>query len=808
MPVSNSNTARLTKATSVDATDFVLPDEIPIDIGHTLDQTMSRFRGVRDGLPELIKNSKDQYSRLGISERSLRQIVVLADTAKHRLGVLDFAGARIEDFKGWETWSSRTANRKHLADDIEAGNGNGGKGFMVKGAAERAYMESCFEGKRTLMGFKNERPSDRYKPGFGRENGVSVKGIPEANARQSLDRFLSEIDTGFQHLPQSAQMAFQKRNAFTGVLLSGVVDWDCRIDKVRRLAREVVPELLASHGQASLTIETCDVWVVVDEKIIAGPIAPVPLDPYPGFEVREFAIPDILPDPETGDPVDMSGGDGPRYLRLHTSIRQLQVSEETRARNVIRLWNQRNNVANWPLQALGVPLTSVSFIYGDIRCPALAGDHLAGADRIHLNDTPLARALKEWTRKHVTELAEALHKAMAGSHKPRDREQAKSVLDSIRALMRQYLDPDASGDADDDDKDGSQDGKGQGNKRRKNKKFGTRIDEIVLESNHDKIALVAGTSVPLRFRCLERQNDGGTKPVKASDLVLRSLPEGHVLTSADFRLTATKIGETQFWLETADGEIASNHVVCEVLAASDVSVLVPTEVFLQGQSLKLGITFSTPDGPRDDVFVEGAIDEPGMGLIGRSGRFTAGFKEGQATLRIRYGTSPESVQVVPIQIGADRVPPPEADGARGSDIPDILLCGDTAPGMDDFPIEQRTLPGGEQFTTIIEDPLFPNVVWINPESKEAIRVRRQRGGSSGMSGIASKNFVHFIALKCFDVLKRLHVRQALRGRTITEYEFIQLSTFAEMECANFIDAAWEISDELLSKSEAFSGQGD
>jgi hypothetical protein len=76
------------------------------------------------------------------------------------------------------------------------------------------------------------------------------------------------------------------------------------------------------------------------------------------------------------------------------------------------------------------------------------------------------------------------------------------------------------------------------------------------------------------------------------------------------------------------------------------------------------------------------------------------------------------------------------------------------------------------------------------------------GAESGVSSIATKNFVHFVALKCFDVLKRLHVRQALRGRTVTEFEFIQLAAFAEVECANFIDAAWEMSDDLLRRGEA------
>jgi len=813
MPVSSSKvlSARTSHAHTNPANDFVLPDEIPMDRGHTLDQLTSRFRGVKDGLPELIKNSKDQYSRLGIADREARQIIVLADTADHRLGVLDFAGARAGDFSGWTTWSSRTAGRKELSDDIEAGHGNGGKAFMVRGAVEFSFLESCFEGKRTRMGFNNERPADLYKPGFGRENDVRLDNVAEMNPKAKLDAFLAAFGTTATQLPPRALAAFQKRHAFTGVLLSGVTDWDGRRkNKVRRLAEEVVPEIVASHGQTSMTIETCDVWVVVDGQLkTPTPIAPVALEPYPGFEQPiEHEIPDLLPDPETGDAVDMVAGmSGPRYLRLHTSSKQLQLSDETKARNVIRIWNQRNNVANWPLQSLGVLLTPVSFIYGEIRCPALTGAHLAGAERVHLSDTPLVRALEEWTRQRVKALAEELHKAMMAENKPRDREQAKTVLKSIRDLMRQFLDPDSAGETDDDDQHGAKTGddKTGYKKKRKASSYGTRIDEIALEPGRSNLVLAQGTAVPLRFRCIERQPDGSAKPVRAPTLVLRSTTNGIVSSANEDRLAADGAGHTEIWLETQDGKVASNKLPCEVITAIDVAVVVPAEVLLQGQRLKLPITFTTANGPRDDVLIDGSIDEPGMGLLGRSGHFTAGFKEGQATIRIRFGAPAQSQRTTVIQIGAERVPPTENQGNRGSDIPEILLCGDMAPGMEDFPEEQRTLPGGEELPTIIEDPLFPNVVWINPTSKESMRVRRTRGGSSGVSSIATKNFVHFVALKCFDVLKRLHVRQALRGRTVTEFEFIQLAAFAEMECANFIDAAWEMSDDLLSRGEVASG---
>src|SRR5690348_14955227 len=45
---------------------FVFPGQISIDAKSTLDQLTPQFRSVRDGLPELVKNAKDQYARLQI----------------------------------------------------------------------------------------------------------------------------------------------------------------------------------------------------------------------------------------------------------------------------------------------------------------------------------------------------------------------------------------------------------------------------------------------------------------------------------------------------------------------------------------------------------------------------------------------------------------------------------------------------------------------------------------------------------------------------------------------------------------------
>jgi hypothetical protein len=375
------------------------------------------------------------------------------------------------------------------------------------------------------------------------------------------------------------------------------------------------------------------------------------------------------------------------------------MAEDTKARNVLRLWNDRNNVGTWPLNALGVMITSVSFIYGELRCSALQGEHLAGAERIHVADTPLTRALKEWTRQQVAELAEALHRAMMAEHKPRDRAQAAAALQNLRKLMRRYLDPDAAA-FDDYDQEGARDkGTGDGKRRQhKGNKFGDRVDQLFLERPEAQLALAEGTAIPLVFRAVQISDDGREIPVRDVAVELVAEPAGLVELDQEGRLCGLEAGKG-IMLLSANNDVLSNVVEFEVVKADGLDVLVPDDVLLQGQKLKLAITFRTREGPRDDLLIDATIDEPGMGLLGRAGRFTAGLKEGQATVRVRFGASPEQQAVGVLTIGPERVPITGQGGGEGSDIPEILLCGDEAPGMEEYEPSSRTHLGGENYPT-------------------------------------------------------------------------------------------------------------
>src|SRR5437867_9257704 len=178
-----------------------------MDKSFTLEQLTGRFQSVRDGIPELIKNSKDHYSRLGILDRAERQIVVLVSPDTRRRGVLDFGGANEVDFEGWQKWSSREAGRAELGSDIEAGYGNGGKAFMVRGSVNESYMCGYSNGKLTKMGFQNDDPSLRYHPGwYLDENGHPIKSLTASDVEDELNRELQQqFGTFIRDLPPGAQ---------------------------------------------------------------------------------------------------------------------------------------------------------------------------------------------------------------------------------------------------------------------------------------------------------------------------------------------------------------------------------------------------------------------------------------------------------------------------------------------------------------------------------------------------------------------------------------------------------------------------
>jgi hypothetical protein len=188
-----------------------------------------------------------------------------------------------------------------------------------------------------------------------------------------------------------------------------------------------------------------------------------------------------------------------------------------------------------------------------------------------------------------------------------------------------------------------------------------------------------------------------------------------------------------------------------------------------------------------------------MGKINRMGYFTAGGLQGSATVRIKWGHKDDQVSVSVVQIGNEKIAGKEG-GSKGKGAPLILLCGTPAPGREDLPQESRTLDGGEDYPTIIDyDPLWENIIWLNHNSHESKKVKMR--GEGGTIKISSRTFRQFLALKCFEILKRLKVEETFKDNLINMYQFKQAIADAEMQTAGFLEKAYEIVKELTAEEE-------
>jgi len=770
--------------------DYEVDSTIPMDQEHMLDQSTGRFQSVKNGLPELIKNSKDQYSRLGVFDKRMRQIVAVISPDMRRLGVLDFAGAPASDFDGWRTWSSRTASRAHMAQDIEGAHGNGGKSFMVRGSARESSMCSSTNGRLTRMGFRNDIPGIKYRPvTYKNSEGHLIRNLADRDCEKALNSELEVFGISVEDLPEPAKSLFEERHSFTFVKIDGVKDWEGLREAIREVLVQKIPEDLASHAQAAMTIESCSVWVLRgSQQLCVGVLQVEDPEPYPGFPPRRISIPKYLVDPETSERISTgNGGPETKYLEIKSSAQNLRRTDRTKARNVLRFRNERNIVANHSIADL-VPMATSGFLYGTLMLPALSSDQLAGIDRQYLAETPLVRATVSWASEQLKAVATEIQATQSNRDSPLDREAANDTLSQLRELMRRFLEPE------------SETGKGQGPLP---PKFGSVVQRIELEEETRVLKLPLGTTVPLIFKAYEIRGKDKL-PVLRPDVDLLATQQGIVTLVGRASLKALREGECQIRLvhRSLDKAVRSNPIAVQVIDVTGIRLEQPSGLLKKGERKKLKIVANTRTQPADDLVYEATVDELEMGRINRSGWFTAGDVAGVATIRVKYGPEDGDCQTCIAQIGEESVerPPPKLGGV---DIPYILLCGQPAPASryGDLAEDQRTHPGGPFEPTIIDtEPQWADVVWINHLSKESEKARGRAPATGGQTSLRAQRFQQFLALKAFDVLKRLRLRQQVRDNPITRIEFLRELAQAETETADFLDAAYQLVDRMLRGS--------
>jgi hypothetical protein len=760
-------------------------ERCPVDLDHQLEQTVRQFSSIKNGLPELVKNSKDAYARCGIDDRETRTIVVLLqdgrDNKSSRLGVLDFAGASISDFEGesesdyggWMTWSSRTASKASISDQIEGGYGNGGKSFMVTESTVSSSMHSSKDGRRTKMGFV---PACRFTPGYFFEDGHKIRDLSDSDSNASLRVALAPFSFDAVKSGVIPEKALARKN-WTLVELVGVKEvngkWD---DEYVNL----VLETLRSHGQCSLTISTSNVLVVKNGKLIAGPISEEALEPYGEFKDPFVVnIPLELQDPLSGELVHFEPGD---HLTVNTSKKPLNLRPEWRPRNVLRVRCHANIVAYYAMSQLA-PSSVYSHLYGEVVCNNLAAEDLSGQLRLMLNDTKRTRALEAWLRDRLNEIGEKISDAMSERTTLKERLEVGESLEGFRKLMAEFL------EHEEDTGDESEGPKPGGGGPKKPRKPG-EVDKVLLEGGISFLSIPIGVSIPVRHEA----QDAKGRVVPRRHFRWECDPAGILLCDGGGNVEGLQKGKTNLWVVDIDTGLKSNVVEVTVHKIVGVGFSPEKTLLMQGERMSLNVTAQNDEGLRPErLALSYQVLPDGAGRVGRLGFFTSGSQPGKVSIKAIYGKQgAESSVIVEVTEEKKERPPP---GWKGGGIPYIVLCDDMAPGCTDLPENERTLRSNPEAPTIIMYEPFWNergVIWINHASAEARRVREKAPGNAPLSKINTDTFMAFLAMKCFEILKILKAEQQIpKDARISMSEMVENLARAEIEAAPFIDAAFK-----------------
>jgi len=759
----------------------------PIDVDHQLEQTVRQFSSLKNGLPELVKNSKDAYARCGVVNKEDRPIFILLgdgrDRKSARLGVLDFAGASISDFEGeseseyagWITWSSRTANKASVSTEIEGGYGNGGKSFMVAGSLVSSSMHSSKDGKRTKMGFDSQ---SRFTPGYFLENGQKVRDIHDPDPRGSLQNALTPYSLSFSTLGQVTG-AFAKRKNWTLVELVGVKEID---GKWEDQFVELVLNTLSSHGQCSFTISTSNVFVIKNGEVIAGPIAEEPLEPYADFKKPFMVdIPQELKDPLTNEVVRFAPGD---RLTILTSKKALNLQIQWRPRNILRVRWGANVVGYYPMAQLA-PSSVYSHLYGEVICNTLTKEDFSGQLRSTLNETVRTRALEAWLRDQLNEIGEKISDAVSERTSLKERLEVGENLEQFRRIMAEFLDTEDIPNAVDE---GQKSG-GNGHEK-KVRKSGDPV-KVLLEGGVSFLSVPVGVQIPVRHEALDAKD----REVPRRHFRFESDPEGIVESDGGGNITGLQKGRTSIWAIDIDSGLRSNVVEVTVHNLVEVSFSPEKTAVMQGERLSLNVAALNDDGQRPDrLALSYQVLPEGGGRVGRLGFFTAGSQPGKTDIRATFGPQGKSASLIMEVTNEKKERPPP--GWKGGGVPYIVLCGDVAPGCTDLPENERTLPSDPDAPTIIMYEPFWNergVIWINQGSAESRRIRERTAGNAPLSRVNTATYMEFLAMKCFEILKMLKVQQLIEKDTkVSVSDMVLQLARAEIETAPFIDAAFKV----------------
>lgn len=406
---------------------FNISPEAAVFSEHILDVFGAQFRfNHPKGLAEWVKNSFDAYQ----VERTWddRQHVIV----RVRLGrpkrnsifeVIDFVGMTSEDIEdAFKRWGDPEAAAKGTAAKTLGGHGNGGK-FYMREMFEEAHFITYRNGLLNVYGFVNKR--------YGYAKGYRDRPMMPGEAKKfaGIDRL---------ELPASVRKRKGKQVRFTVVRGVRPKKWGGR-STVEALVRD-----FKYRPQVRRLLRTRPIYLVPGDGRQPKLLESEEIPPLPGFKRGLSAVvPRRLPDPESGDMVDMTlkGKYKPGLLSIETSQEALRGAQ-LGPLNCMDIRSEVRVLASYPMSELVsyggdfvANVAQTEFLYGDCLCEAIddrdvpSDEVCVSNDRERLIEAPRSRALLHWIKDRVADFAAAIASK-------EEREKRQEQLTTSSALNR------------------------------------------------------------------------------------------------------------------------------------------------------------------------------------------------------------------------------------------------------------------------------------------------------------------------------------------------------------------------------------
>lgn len=712
-----------------------------------------------DGVSEWLKNARSAYQagRGNVEQKHQAAVLLLKDQdfrGPARVGLLDVAGATLEDVTLWSTWQDPNASRRTASDADEGNQGNGGKAYMYRLFSGPARIVGVRDGVLNCKGFEGPAESvERGTPGF-MPSAAEGREVPVASWHDQLEKELAPYGIRFGDLPAEVQTAIRDRKAFT--LVEG--DGPHRLYMGRIDAEDLIRKILR-HDQSALAVQQLHLYAIHNGRIQNGgrALALEAIAPYPGFGTpRVYPIPEQLSvgDGQAVSTTDSGTSPKGRLVLLTSRDDMLRAYKNLKPRWKISYVTDNQMIGSKPVSEL-VPATPGSyFIYGTVELSALAPGYVEHGRR-RPKDGPLVEALDAFISEKIRELAREISDKRRHDLDERALDEVHVENRRLDEFKNRFLPQQGGEGAGGDTGEGPN---GPLTPRPPRPDFGEEAETIELTFAG---TLRVGRDVRLNLKEIlgVRAKDNAGRIVPRANFAWRAQNADVVSISADGELEARHKGNSIIWVSLQDGDVAPVSVPVEVWVVDHV-LLTPRSLEVPvGTGKQIIAEVTNDDGYRaTDVFLEWKHSADDQLIVRiRPNGWVTGNRVGRTAIMAGAGVPASGGVWSRIAVDVTVISNPE-HAERGGGFPRLLLTGrdiDPAAGQ----VRQGD-PDSPALWQEVSD-FQHNIWWLNLDSPEAAFAFNQRADNPRL-------WRHFHVGKLVDMVVQVHMQEQFTRRGDSE----------------------------------------